>query len=134
MEEPGRQVKIPSIARIVEINRSLVSSHGGQYVGTNNLRSRESLENTLYLIANRVFGEDQFPSLKSKAAPLGECIIARHVFWDGNKRTGVFAAWMMLAANGVAFVMDPSVEDLAVSIASGDAGLDEFLDWLHKHQ
>lgn len=134
MEEFGGQVKIPDIECIVEINRDLVGSWGGQYVGIDNLRSRESLENTLYLIGNVIFGEDQFPTLKSKAAALGESIIARHVFWDGNKRTGVFAAWLLLDNNGVNVNLDASVEDLAVDIATGEAGFDEMLDWLHKHQ
>ena len=134
MEEFGGQIKIPDVAGIVEVNRGLVGSQGGQYVGLDNLRSRESLENTLYLIGNEIFGEDQFPTLKSKAAALGECIIAKHVFWDGNKRTGVFAAWQLLYCNGVSVKLDASVEDLAVSIASGEAGFDDFVDWLHQHQ
>ena len=134
MEEFGGQVDIPTVDDLIRLNRRLVNLYGGRYVGADNLRSRDSLENTLYLIANEVFGEDQFPTLTAKAAALGECIIARHVFWDGNKRTGVFAAWMLLAANGVALNLDSSVEELAVSIASGDAGFDEFLQWLNQHQ
>ena len=134
MEKPVRQIEVPNVARIVELNRDLVGSYGGQYVGVDNLRSRESLENTLYLIENEVFGVNQYPTLKEKASALGECIIARHVFWDGNKRTGVLAAWMLLDNNGVSLNLDASVEDLAVDVASGAAGFDEFLDWLHKHQ
>ena len=103
-------------------------------MGVDNLRSRESLENTLYLIENEVFGVNQFPTLKEKASALGECIIARHVFWDGNKRTRVLAAWMLLDNNGVNVNLDASVEDLAVNIASGEAGFNEMLDWLHQHQ
>ena len=59
---------------------------------------------------------------------------ARHVFWDGNKRTGVYATWVFLKANHVIVNLDASVEDLAVDIASGEAGFAELLDWLHKHQ
>ena len=69
-----------------------------------------------------------------KAAALGECIIARHVFWDGNKRTGIYATWLFLATNGITINLDASVEDLAVDIASGEAGFDDFVDWLHQHQ
>ena len=134
MEESRRQVKIPSVDGIVRINQDAIRLYGGQYVGSDNLRSRESLENTLFLIGNEVFGVDQFPTLMEKAAALGECIIARHVFWDGNKRTGVYAAWMFLKANNVIVNLDASVEDLAVDVASRKAGFDEFLDWLHQHQ
>lgn len=134
MEELGRQVKIPSVARIVRINQDVTRLYGGQYVGVDNLRSREGLENTLFLIGNEVFGVDQFPTLMEKAAALGECIIARHVFWDGNKRTGIYATWMFLKANGIVINLDASVEDLAVNVASGEAGFDKFLDWLHEHQ
>ena len=134
MEELGRQVRVPSVARIVRVNQDAIRLYGGQYVGVDNLRSRESLENTLFLIGNEIFGADQFPTLLEKAAALGECIIARHVFWDGNKRTGVYATWMFLKANGVIVNLDSSVEDLAVSIASGAAGFAELLDWLHQHQ
>ncbi len=134
MEELSRQIRIPSVSRIVRINQDVIRLYGGQYVGTDNLRSRESLENTLFLIGNEVFGVDQFPTLMEKAAALGECIIARHVFWDGNKRTGIYSTWMFLKANGVMLNLDASVEDLAVDVASGKAGFDEFLDWLHQHQ
>ena len=71
MEELGRQVKISSVDEIVRVNRDVISSFGGQYVGVDNLRSRESLENTLYLIGNKIFGEDKYPSLLEKAAALG---------------------------------------------------------------
>ncbi len=134
MEEPGRQIDIPNVEDLVELNRRIVELYGGQYVGFDNLRSRESLENTLFLIDNEVFGVDQFPTLMEKAAALGECIIARHVFWDGNKRTGIYATWLFLKANDVIVDLDASVEDLAVDVASGQAGFDEFLHWLHQHQ
>ena len=132
MEELGRQVRVPSVARIVRVNQDAIRLYGGQYVGVDNLRSRESLENTLYLIGNEVFGVDQFPTLMEKAAALGECIIARHVFWDGNKRTGVYATWMFLKANDVIVNLDSSVEDLAVSIASG--ARDSRNCWIGSHQ
>ena len=134
MEELGRQIDVPNVDDLVKLNGKIIDLYGGQYVGFDNLRSRDSLENTLYLIDNKVFGVDQFPTLMEKAAALGECIIARHVFWDGNKRTGIYATWMFLKANGVIVDLDASVEDLAVNIASGAAGFDEFLDWLHQHQ
>ena len=134
MEESRRQIDVPNVDDLIKLNRKIIGLYGGQYVGVDNLRSRESLENTLYLIDNEVFGVDQFPTLLEKAAALGECIIARHVFWDGNKRTGIYGTWMFLKANGVNVNLDASVEDLAVDVASGKAGFDEFLDWLHKHQ
>ena len=65
---------------------------------------------------------------------MGECIIARHVFWDGNKRTGIYATWVFLKANDVIVNLDASVEDLAVGIASGEAGFAELLNWLHQHR
>ena len=79
-------------------------------------------------------GKTSIQAFWRRLQPWGECIIARHVFWDGNKRTGVFAAWQLLDLNGVIVILDPSIEDLAVDIASGAAGFAELLDWLHKHQ
>ncbi|MGA7672355.1 MAG: type II toxin-antitoxin system death-on-curing family toxin [Nitrolancea sp.] len=41
-----------------------------------------------------------YPSLHDKAAVLMESIVRNHAFIDGNKRTGLTAAGMLLALNG----------------------------------
>lgn len=66
------------------------------------------------------FGEDLYPSLSAKAAALMHSIITRHPFLDGNKRTGLTAAIVFLAVNGVTARADQdALYDLTLAVASG---------------
>ena len=134
MEGFGGPVVYPTVETICGWNRQLILQSGREYVPPDNLLNSNSLHYILEAIKAPIFGIDQYPTLKEKAAAIGAQIITRHVFVDGNKRTGVSAACAFLIRNGPLVFPEPSIEDLAVGIASGEAGYKDLLNWLHEHQ
>ncbi len=95
----------------------------------NNLRSRASLEYILGAIQYQIFGYDRFPTLVDKAAALAWWIIAGHMFWDGNKRTGMQSAIELLELNGVttSFDVDSTIQ-IALAVANGNITLQELTE------
>jgi len=71
-----------------------------------------------------VFGEDAYPDLWTKAAALLHSIVANHPFVDGNKRTGLVAAVVFLARNGVdvEHLDEDAAFDLVMAVADGSMG------------
>ena len=124
----------PSIEDICELNRRVIETSGGRFVPPSNLANQDALEYALAIIT--VSGAEfcPYPSLKEKASALAYHIISRHVFWDGNKRTGIITALTFLKTNGVVISVDRSLEDLAVAIANGNAGIPAIHAWLQEHQ
>jgi death-on-curing protein len=112
----------------------MIEAVGGSFTPPDNGRNRRSLEYILDAIRFRIYDRELFPTLKEKAAALAYEIISAHVFIDGCKRTGVWIAYEFLVANAVPIVYDRTVEDIAVDMARGTAGREDFLHWLHSHQ
>jgi death-on-curing protein len=81
------------------------------------------------------FGDQEFyPSLHEKAAALMRSIIQNHPFVDGNKRTGISAAALLLELNG--YRLDASqqeFEDFAVYVATDHPSIEEIAGWLQIH-
>jgi len=73
-------------------------------------------------------------ALKEIAAKISHQIISHHVFNDGNKRTGGHIAFEFLRANRVPAFFDSSIIELTLSIARGDASIDDLYNWLLNHQ
>ena len=112
----------------------MIQEYGGSFFPPHNLLNKDPLEYILDAISRHLFGRSLFPTLKEKAAALAYEIIVSHVFYDGNKRTGMHMAWEFLSDNQVSIVLDSTLEDLAVNLAEGSADRDELLAWLHDHQ
>jgi death-on-curing protein len=135
MEGFSGEIVYLSLDQICDVNRRMIDAFGGYFEGSDNLRNRESLEYILILVSSfALFGENLYMTLKEKAAAIAHHIISRHIFHDGNKRTGIHAAWEFLHANGVALNLDPTIADLAEAIADSTASYDDLLEWLHDHQ
>jgi len=134
MEAPRSEIVYPTLDQIVDVNRQMLDQSGGYFVPPDNLRNRNSLEYILAAIANPVFGTNIFITPTEKAAGLAHEIITAHVFFDGNKRTGMHMAWEFLRSNGVNIRLDPSVEDLADSIARRASNRDDLVRWLLNRQ
>lgn len=119
-----------TLEAICDINREWIQHYGGMYVEANsNLRDRPGLEYVLAAIQYPVFGVQRFPRLIDKAAALAWWVIEGHVFFDGNKRTGMQAARELLELNGVLTHFDTeSVIDISVGVANGRIRVDELAD------
>lgn len=82
-----------------------------------------------------IFGNEIYPEIEQKAAALGWNIIAKHVFHDGNKRTGILACTIFLELNGynlrVSFDdIDEEVISICEGIAKQEIDLEKFTDWI----
>ena len=79
-------------------------------------------------------GDDLYPDLFGKAAALMESLIGNHPFVDGNKRTAIAAAGILLRRNG--YQLEPSQEELyrfTMAMAAGMAKAGDAEEWLRLH-
>ena len=134
MEDSGGQVVFPTLVQICQVNRRMIDSFGGSFTQPDNLLNRGSLEYILIVVAFPIVGVEPYPTVKEKASAVAHRIISQHIFWDGNKRTGIHIAWEFLQANGIPVDLDDTIVDLAVAIAGGEAEYEDLLAWFHEHQ
>ncbi len=120
---------------ICDVNREMIENMGGGYfVPPQNLFNSGSLNFILADVIDPDLNALNHHALKEIAAKISHLIISRHVFNDGNKRTGAHIAFEFLRANRIPVFLDSSIIDLTLSIASGDASIDDLYDWLLDHQ
>jgi len=116
---------------ILSINKDVISSSGGAYFKRNNNLFRESsLDYILEAIQYPIFQRDLYPTLHEKAAALCWFVIKDHIFFDGNKRTGILSSVLFLEANGYGFNIDDEIIPITISIADGIINFEEFCYWL----
>ncbi len=97
------------------------------------MRSPSSLLHLVDIVQGTLAGEDMYPSLMQKAALYAHRIIAGHVFWDGNKRTGMTSAFTFLEVNGrqpAKLITESEIVQVALRIATGEMDLVAVTDWL----
>ena len=79
-------------------------------------------------------GVEFFPAPFDKAAALMESISQRHAFVDGNKRTGLLAAALLLDLAGYDLVFsEPESVDVTVEVAEHRLDVDDLARWLEDH-
>ncbi len=80
------------------------------------------------------FGEDAYPDLWTKAAALLHSIVNNHALVDGNKRLGWLATAVFLELNdaSVEAASNDDVFELVISVAAGDASVEEIAVFLHR--
>jgi len=128
-------LRFPTRENILGLNRRHLGSTGGEFFEPENLLNQGSLEWVLEAIRYPLFGVIRYPSLAEKAAWLAWIIIRGHVFWDGNKRTGMSALEAMLRLNDYWLdAMDDEIEEVALRIAGseGDYSYEEFVEWVRS--
>ncbi|MEZ4962395.1 MAG: type II toxin-antitoxin system death-on-curing family toxin [Saprospiraceae bacterium] len=100
---------------IIEINRRTIEEHGGNFIPPFNFLHEGVLDYAIEAVNKSLFGEPMYPSFSDNAAFYMFQIIAGHVFSDGNKRTGLEAAFSFLQLNGY----DLEEELIRVEVSSG---------------
>jgi len=78
--------------------------------------------------------QDLYPDIFAKAAALMDSLIRNHPFLDGNKRTAVAAAGLLLRHNGHRLVVD-NEEMVAFTMACAQSlvPFDDQVEWFRKH-
>jgi len=133
----GPALRFPDIKEIIHLNQLLIERYGGNFNGLDNLLNRNSLEWVLDIIQHPLFVEDQYPTVIHKAAILAWIIIDGHVFYDGNKRTSMFAAIRFLQWNGYQLDVTPQeIIDISLQVANKhESGItyNNLVQWFIDH-
>ena len=135
MERTGWNIKHLTEDVICDINKHMIERYGGKpySLADRNQANGSSLLYILEAIQYPIFGQDLYPTLLEKAAALGWTIIAKHVFHDGCKRTGMMAVWEFLEVNGVIVQWNiDEAKEITEAVAEGKATYDDFCLWLEK--
>lgn len=129
-------MKFPTRRNIVELNRHHLRNAGEEFLEPENLQNPGSLEWVLDAIQYPLFGIDHYPTLAEKSALLAWTIINGHVFYDGNKRTGMSALEALLLLNGYQLdATDEEIEEVALRVADKSRGEYPYTDlvrWLRS--
>lgn len=119
-----------TLKELFELHRRVIEQSGGPA----GIRDTGLLESALAQPQMTSGGEELYPTIVEKASALGFSLIKNHPFVDGNKRVGHAAMEVFLVLNG--YEIDAHVheqEQIVLRLASGEAGREEFTDWLRQH-
>lgn len=97
------RLNYPTKETLVKLNKYAQSfTDESRTYGVYGLKEVGLVENLLYRTENSiVFGEDQFPTIRSKAAHFWYTLSRYQAFSNGNKRTGLLTALYFLEANNL---------------------------------
>src|SRR3989344_9517748 len=87
----------------IEIIHSIVSlrwKEDGEPIPPFSTANEESLDALVKLPQSSYFGEEQYPTLESKAAIIFYTLNKKHLFSNGNKRMSVMCLSVFLLING----------------------------------
>ena len=102
--------------------------------GSDGVRDLGLVEAAL-LRADAGFGDHQlFPTLFDKAAAILDALVRNHPFVDGNKRTGISTAALLLVRNGYRLTASQQeVVEFALRVALDRPEIPEISRWLEVH-
>ena len=79
-------------------------------------------------------GEELYPDLFAQAAALMQSLVLNHPFLDGNKRTGITAAALLLLRNGYQLTADnDELERFTFAVVNGQHSLEEVAAWFRSN-
>ncbi|MYF41393.1 MAG: type II toxin-antitoxin system death-on-curing family toxin [Rhodothermaceae bacterium] len=74
-----------------------------------------------------------FESLHEKAAALIHGIVSNHGFVDGNKRTALYLAILLIRRSGYDTAVNPdAMVGVITAVVRGEMSLEELADWLKE--
>jgi len=115
----------------------MILKYSGHYEHTlDNVLNPNSLGYLIDAVSGKAFGQELYPTIFKKAAAYAFFIIKDHIFYDGNKRTGIEAAFIFLLNNGKKIkekIRTEEVVNLGLDIENGNMLLDDIADWLEEN-
>ncbi|MGH9432547.1 MAG: type II toxin-antitoxin system death-on-curing family toxin [Terriglobia bacterium] len=114
---------------VAEFHDRTIREHGG--VPT--FRDRGTFELSVARPWMTVFGEQAYKTPFEKAAAIAEAIVRNHPFNDGNHRTALAAAHLVLGLHDLALVAsDDELRDTIRQLGGGALSMGEFGAWLER--
>ena len=124
-------MKILTKRQIVLLHEQLINETGGSH----GIRDGGMLESALSAPFQEFEAFSPYPTIQQKAARLAYGLIMNHPFIDGNKRIGAHAMLTLLLLNGIDLnYTQQELSDTILQVAAGNAGYDDLLMWILKHQ
>lgn len=117
-------------AQILFLHYRLIATTGGGH----GIRDLGALQAAAARPQATFDGVELYPDLFAKAAALFKSLIRNHPFIDGNKRTAVAAAALLLLRND--YRLTSGQEELyafTMRMATGEAGQEETRQWFSGH-
>jgi death on curing protein len=119
-----------TVEQVLFIHARLMAETGGGH-GVRDLGLLESA----VVRPRATFDEAElYPNLFSKAAALLHSLVNNNPFVDGNKRTGITAAGLFLAQNGVRLVAsNAELEAFMLSVVTSSLEMEEIATWFETN-
>jgi death-on-curing protein len=132
VEETSQVIKYLEFSDLIEIHRRHLSSEGIETSFAGVLHNPNSLGYLIDVVRIGQSQSDPYPTLAQKSAVYAFNIITRHVFVDGNKRTGMTAMFWFLNLNRADLkgVTSKEIVNVALSIAENKMAFDELIQWI----
>jgi len=133
MEEACGTIRYLGYEEIVNLNKRIIAASGGYYASVGIPANSDSLHYLIEIVQGELDGHEIFSSLAGKAAVYAFNIITRHVFADGNKRTGIASMLWFLRLNGQDIsVSDDEIVELSIRIANSEIALLGITAWIQS--
>lgn len=119
-----------SAAEILFIHSAIIDTTGGSH----HVRDLGLVESATERPWQCAFGHELYPSLFEKAAVLFDSIANFHPFVDGNKRTAISSAGVLLERNGIEMsATNKELERFTLQAVTGRYDVKKIAKWLKKH-
>jgi len=123
-------VKRLSPKQVLLIHDELIESYGGSH----GVRDENLLESAIFQPYASYGGVDLYPTIFDKAAAILRSLINNHPFVDGNKRTAITSAQIMIEESGFTFTASVNLTYKFVNqIAKENLPVETIATWLKKH-
>lgn len=119
-----------TLEEILRLHFQVIEDFGGSH----GVRDEGRLMSVVEAPKQEVVGQEQYPSLHTKAAVYLRNIISDHPFSDGNKRTATVTCGVFLLRNDKPILADSKeLEDFIVQIPVEHLEVEEIAQWLENH-
>ncbi len=119
-----------SAEQVLFIHSRLIDETGGSH----GIRDVGLLQSAVGRSKATCDGKDLYPDIFQKVAALMESLIKNHPFVDGNKRTAITSAGILLQMNG--FIIETSQKELerfTLSMAHGKIPVEDAAEWFKRN-
>lgn len=120
---------------IIRINCKVISLAENSVDDSGHVLNPNSLEYIADIVKSELMGIEVYPSLPRKACAYAFRIITRHVFLDGNKRTGMSSAFIFLRMNGCKIsesLNNDQIVEMAIRVADGKISENDLALWFES--
>ena len=124
-----------SFQEIADANRKAILKSENNVTNTSNIINHSSLEYLINIVKEKINDTELYPTLPLKAAVYAFNIITRHIFIDGNKRTGMACAFQFLELNDYSIsdsIPTDEIVDIALKVAKNNANLTDLANWIES--